>query len=175
MGGLGLTLKLMSLGGLAFSVGMVVDASIVITENIRRHFAEHRDPALRRQVTIQSVLEVAGPATSFNHDYYGRAGAPVYAAGNRGKMFMPLALTMIICMFISLIVALTIVPVLSEIILKQSHEKQFRLVRRFHESYLNFLGSQKTKARHLSNISYYPYRSRGDSNKDRNRVYAGPR
>ena len=63
MGGIGLTSNLMSLGGLAFSVGMVVDASIVITENIRRHFAEHRNPALRRQVTIQSVSEVAGPVT----------------------------------------------------------------------------------------------------------------
>ena len=54
MGWAGLTSNLMSLGGLAFSVGMVVDASIVITENIRRHFAEHRDPTLRRQITTCS-------------------------------------------------------------------------------------------------------------------------
>jgi len=143
MGGIGLTSNLMSLGGLAFSVGMVVDASIVITENIRRHFAEHRDPALRRQVTIQSVLEVAGPVT-FSIMIIMVVLVPLFTLqGIEGKMFMPLALTMIICMFISLLVALTIVPVLSEIILKQSHEKQFRLVRRFHEGYLNFLAAAR--------------------------------
>ena len=145
MGWIGLTSNLMSLGGLAFSVGMVVDASIVITENIRRHFAEHRDPALRRQVTIQSVLEVAGPVT-FSIMIIMVVLVPLFTLqGIEGKMFMPLALTMIICMFISLIVALTIVPVLSEIILKQSHEKQFRLVRRFHEGYLNFLAAARRR------------------------------
>ncbi len=145
MGGIGLTSNLMSLGGLAFSVGMVVDASIVITENIRRHFAEHRDPALRRQVTIQSVLEVAGPVT-FSIMIIMVVLVPLFTLqGIEGKMFMPLALTMIICMFISLIVALTIVPVLSEIILKQSHEKQFRLVRRSHEGYLNFLAAARRR------------------------------
>ena len=145
MGGIGLTSNLMSLGGLAFSVGMVVDASIVITENIRRHFAEHRNPALRRQVTIQSVSEVAGPVT-FSIMIIMVVLVPLFTLqGIEGKMFMPLALTMIICMFISLIVALTIVPVLSEIILKQSHEKQFRLVRRFHEGYLNFLAAARRR------------------------------
>ena len=153
MGGIGLTSNLMSLGGLAFSVGMVVDASIVITENIRRHFAEHRDPALRRQVTIQSVLEVAGPVT-FSIMIIMVVLVPLFTLqGIEGKMFMPLALTMIICMFISLIVALTIVPVLSEIILKQSHEKQFRLVRRFHEGYLNFLAAARRQKRVTLSIS----------------------
>jgi len=153
MGGIGLTSNLMSLGGLAFSVGMVVDASIVITENIRRHFAEHRDPALRRQVTIQSVLEVAGPVT-FSIMIIMVVLVPLFTLqGIEGKMFMPLALTMIICMFISLIVALTIVPVLSEIILKQSHEKQFRLVRRFHEGYLSFLAAARRQKRVTLSIS----------------------
>jgi cobalt-zinc-cadmium resistance protein CzcA len=42
MGQVGLTANLMSLGGLAFSVGMVVDASIVVVENVRRHLAHAR-------------------------------------------------------------------------------------------------------------------------------------
>ena len=48
-------------------------------------------------------------------------------------------------MFVSLIVALTIVPVLSEMILKQSHEKEFRFVRRFHDGYLNFLAAARRR------------------------------
>ncbi len=61
MGRAGITANLMSLGGLAFSVGMVVDASIVIVENMRRHFGERRDPGLRRHIAIEAVSEVARP------------------------------------------------------------------------------------------------------------------
>jgi len=141
MGWFGVSSNLMSLGGLAFSVGMVVDASIVIVENIRRHFAEHRDPSMRRQITAQAVWEVAKPV-AFSIIIIVIVMAPLFSLqGIEGKMFMPLALTMIFAILTSLVVALTIVPVLSEMFLKQSAEKEFRFVRRFHEGYLRFLGA----------------------------------
>ncbi|HJX32346.1 MAG TPA: CusA/CzcA family heavy metal efflux RND transporter [Thermodesulfobacteriota bacterium] len=145
MGWTGLTLNLMSLGGLAFSVGMIVDASIVIVENIRRHFAGHRDRSLRRQITVQAVWEVARPV-AFSVLIIAIVLVPLFTLqGIEGKMFMPLALTMILAMLASLIVALTIVPVLSEMFLKQVEEKEFGFVRRFHHAYLNLLAAARRK------------------------------
>jgi cobalt-zinc-cadmium resistance protein CzcA len=63
MGRVGLTSNLMSLGGLAFSVGMVVDASIVVVENVRRHLAHGDGPRSpgRAEVVARAVAEVARP------------------------------------------------------------------------------------------------------------------
>jgi len=145
MGWTGLTSNLMSLGGLAFSVGMIVDASIVIVENVRRHFALHHDPSLRRQITVQAVWEVAQPV-AFSIMIIIIVLVPLFTLqGIEGKMFLPLALTMIYALLVSLIVALTIVPVLSEMFLKQVEEKEFRFVRRFHHGYLNLLAATRRK------------------------------
>ena len=77
--------NLMSLGGLAFSVGMVVDASIVIIENIRRHFGERRDPGLRRHVAIEAVSEVARPGGLLGADHRDRDDPALLAPGDRGQ------------------------------------------------------------------------------------------
>ncbi|MBI5444985.1 MAG: efflux RND transporter permease subunit [Deltaproteobacteria bacterium] len=145
MGKVGLSSNLMSLGGLAFSVGMVVDASIVIVENVRRHFAERTDPTMRRQITAEAVVEVARPV-AFSVLIIGIVLVPLFSLqGIEGKMFAPLAATMIIAILASLVVALTIVPVLSEMILKQAPEKEFRFVRAFHKGYLRLLAGARRR------------------------------
>ena len=61
--------------------------------------------------------------------------------GIEGKLFAPLATTMLIALMVSLVVALTVVPVLSELILKQVSEKQeFGFIRRLHRAYMGLLG-----------------------------------
>jgi cobalt-zinc-cadmium resistance protein CzcA len=141
MGWAGLTSNLMSLGGLAFSVGMVVDAAIVIVENVRRHFAEHRNPELKRMIAARAVMEVAKPV-GFSVLIIGIVLVPLFTLqGIEGKMFAPLAMTMIFAMLASFAVALTIVPVLSEMVLKQVEEKEFGFVRRFHQGYMRLLGA----------------------------------
>ncbi|MBI5528770.1 MAG: efflux RND transporter permease subunit [Deltaproteobacteria bacterium] len=135
----GLTLNLMSLGGMAFSVGMVVDASVVIVENIRRHLA-HRREEEKRRVVAEALLEVARPV-AFSVLIIAIILVPLFSLqGVEGKMFAPLAATMLIALLVSLGVALTIVPVLSELILRQVPEKAFGFIRRFHQGYLNLLG-----------------------------------
>jgi cobalt-zinc-cadmium resistance protein CzcA len=65
---------------------------------------------------------------------------PLYALqGIEGKMFAPLASTMLIALLVSLAVALLVVPVLSELVLQQVPEKEFGFVRRFHAGYLSLL------------------------------------
>jgi len=139
MGWAGMSSNLMSLGGLAFSVGMVVDASIVVVENIRRHFAEKHAGAERRQITIGAVAEVARPV-AFSVLIIIVILVPLFTLqGVEGKMFAPMALTMLIALFVSLAVALTVVPVLSASFLKLAPEKEFGFIRRFHKGYLALL------------------------------------
>jgi cobalt-zinc-cadmium resistance protein CzcA len=112
-----LTANLMTLGGLAIAIGMVVDGSIVITENVIRHLREHKDGE-RFQVVIQAVLEVARPIV-FSVLIIVLVFVPLFTLeGMEGKMFKPLATTMIFAMLGSLVAAMTIVPVLLSYLMK---------------------------------------------------------
>lgn len=135
----GISSNLMSLGGLAFSVGMVVDASIVVVENIRRHLAHRTDPGARRRIVADAYVEVARPV-AFSVVIIGIILVPLFSLqGVEGKMFHPLASAMLIALIVSLLVALTIVPVLADWALKQIPEREFGFIRRFHGGYLRLL------------------------------------
>ncbi|MFT3914896.1 MAG: CusA/CzcA family heavy metal efflux RND transporter [Anaeromyxobacteraceae bacterium] len=138
MGWAGLTSNLMSLGGLAFSVGMVVDASIVVVENVRRHLADDGGRS-REDVVAMALREVARPV-AFSVLVIAVILVPLYALqGVEGKMFAPLATTLLIALLVSLGVALTVIPVLSATLLRQAPEKEFGFVRRIHQGYLRLL------------------------------------
>ncbi|MEI6675950.1 MAG: CusA/CzcA family heavy metal efflux RND transporter, partial [Verrucomicrobiota bacterium] len=140
MGSVGLTSNLMSLGGLAFSVGMVVDASIVVVENVRRHLAQRPDPEHKRRIVVEALVEVAKPV-SFSVLIIAIILVPLFTLqGIEGKMFAPLAATMLIALLVSLVVALTAVPVLAEKFLLQKPEREFGFIRRFHSGYMCLLG-----------------------------------
>jgi cobalt-zinc-cadmium resistance protein CzcA len=139
MGRLGLTSNLMSLGGLAFSVGMVVDASIVVVENARRHLAESSNHTDRRGTVARAVAEVARPV-SFSVLVIAVILVPLYSLqGVEGKMFAPLASTMLIALLVSLVVAFTVIPVLSDAVLPRSPEREFRFIRRMNAGYVRLL------------------------------------
>ncbi len=143
MGQTGISSNLMSLGGLAFSVGIVVDASVVIVENVRRHFGERTNPGLRRHIAIEAVSEVARPV-AFSVLIIIIVMIPLFSLqGIEGKMFAPLAATMIIAILVSLITALTFVPVASEWLLQQAPENEFRIVKGVHRGYLALLNAAR--------------------------------
>ncbi len=143
MGRTGISSNLMSLGGLAFSVGIVVDASIVIVENVRRHFGERNEPRLRRHIAIEAVSEVARPV-AFSVLIIIIVMIPLFSLqGIEGKMFAPLAATMIIAILVSLVTALTFVPVTAEWLLQQAPEKEFQIVKGFHHGYLTLLAGAR--------------------------------
>jgi cobalt-zinc-cadmium resistance protein CzcA len=140
MGVSGISSNLMSLGGLAFSVGMVVDASIVVIENVRRHLALRREEKDKRRIVAEAVAEVARPV-AFSVLIIAVILVPLFTLqGVEGKMFAPLAATMLIALLVSLVVALTVVPVLSDTLLRQTPEKEFSFIRRFHQAYMRLLG-----------------------------------
>jgi cobalt-zinc-cadmium resistance protein CzcA len=138
MGWAGLSSNLMSLGGLAFSVGMVVDASIVVIENIRRQLALRlHEP--RRTVITEAVQEVGSPV-AFSVMIIAIILVPLFTLqGIEGKMFAPLALTLLIALLVSLGVAFTTIPVLADLALKQGPEREFGFIKKFHHGYLALL------------------------------------
>lgn len=135
----GMSSNLMSLGGLAFSVGMVVDASIVVVENIRRHLADRTGPEHKRRVVAEALVEVARPV-AFSVLIVAIILLPLFTLrGIEGKMFAPLAATMLIALLVSLVVALTVVPVLSDAFLKQTRVREFGFIHSLHSGYLRLL------------------------------------
>ncbi len=116
---LGVTANLMSLGGLAIAIGMVVDASIVVAENIARHLTERAHTDTPRLLIIhQAVREVARPII-FAVLIIIIVFLPLFTLEEmEGKMFRPLAETMCFALLGSLVVALTIIPVLCSLFLR---------------------------------------------------------
>jgi cobalt-zinc-cadmium resistance protein CzcA len=119
MGWQGVTANLMSLGGLAIALGMIVDASIVVCDNIARHLSEKSGRGLSRlEIIYEAVREVARPVV-FAILIIVVVFLPLFSLQQmEGKMFRPLALTMCFAMIGSLLVSLTIVPVLSSFFMR---------------------------------------------------------
>ena len=128
----GLSANLMSLGGLAIAIGLLVDAAVVVVENVVAHLAH--DPEDTNETPLQRVLwatqEVARPVTS---------GIAIIAIvflplltlqGLEGKLFAPVALTIVFALAASLLLALTVIPVLASFLLKQGAHTDPWLLRR---------------------------------------------
>ncbi|UCF77804.1 MAG: efflux RND transporter permease subunit [Candidatus Eiseniibacteriota bacterium] len=141
MGWQGISANLMSLGGLAIAMGMIVDASIVITENIARHLSGGADPGTSRiRVIYDAVREVARPIL-FAILIIVIVFLPLFTLQEmEGKMFRPLALTICFAMLGSLLISFTIVPVLCSFFVRHQREmKESALVRALKKPYLSLL------------------------------------
>jgi cobalt-zinc-cadmium resistance protein CzcA len=142
MGWQGITANLMSLGGLAIALGMIVDASIVVCENIARHLSEKAGSGLSRlEIAYEAVREVARPVV-FAILIIVIVFLPLFSLQQmEGKMFRPLAFTMVFAMAGSLLVSLTIVPVLSAMFMRGMKEERDNLaIRIVKRGYLPMLG-----------------------------------
>jgi len=119
----GLSANLMSLGGLAISLGMIVDAAIVQVENVERHLGEQgKGPGLviadRLPVVLRAILEVRRPSL-FGELIIALTFVPLLTLqGMEGKMFIPLALTVVIALLSSLVLSMTVIPVLAAMLMK---------------------------------------------------------
>ncbi len=108
---MGINANIMSLGGIAIAVGVMVDASVVLVENLHKHKERHPE---RSQVdlVLESAREV-GPALFFSLAIITVSFLPVFALqAQEGRMFKPLAWTKTLAMGASTIVSITLIPVL---------------------------------------------------------------
>ena len=121
----GLSANLMSLGGLAIGIGMMVDGAVVMVENIHRHLTEKPEEAKRHvharktEIVLYAAKEVGRPIV-FGIFIIIVVFLPLFTLqGFEGKMFSPLAFTISFALLGSLILSLTLVPMLCGIFLKQ--------------------------------------------------------
>lgn len=109
------TLNMLTLGALTISIGRVVDDSIVVIENIKRHLREGAD---RAKAIIFAVREVAGAITASTVTTVAVFLPMAFVSGMVGELFRPFAFTITFALAASLLVSLTIVPVLAYWFLK---------------------------------------------------------
>jgi len=108
----GLGANIMSLGGIAISIGVLVDAAIVMVENAHKHMEEWRGRRSRFEIILHSAQEV-GPTLFFTLLVITVSFVPVFTLeAQEGRLFRPLAFTKTYAMAASAVLAVTVVPVL---------------------------------------------------------------
>ncbi|MEU4479984.1 efflux RND transporter permease subunit [Micromonospora sp. NPDC023966] len=104
------SLNLLTLGALTIAVGRVVDDSIVVLENIKRHL-EYGEP--KRDAILAAVREVAGAVTASTLTTVAVFAPIALVGGFVGQLFAPFAITVTVALLASLLVSLTVIPVLA--------------------------------------------------------------
>lgn len=120
----GLDANLMSLGGLAISIGMIIDATIIQVENVQRHLSASKDNTRKLSDVLKAVIEVRKPSI-YGELIIAVTFLPILSLqGLEGKMFTPLAMTVAIALLASLLISIFIIPVLCLMFLKPEDEKE---------------------------------------------------
>ena len=138
----GMSANLMSLGGLAIAIGMLVDAAVVVVENaIERLGSDEARRLPRLNVLFRAVTEVAQPVAT---------GVLIIALvfvplltlqGLEGKLFAPVALSIVYALGVSLLVGLTFIPVLASLVLRPGAHHEPWLMRKLGPIYARLLAA----------------------------------
>lgn len=139
---LGLSANLMTLGGLAIAIGEIADGSLVVIENVYRHLAANdRSPKKSKlEIILEATKEVGRPIL-FGILVISVVFLPLMTLhGMEGKMFAPLAYTLVIALLASVVVTLTLSPVLASMLLRGDHPEETGLTRWMKQRYRPVLG-----------------------------------
>ena len=144
----GLSANLMSLGGLAISIGMIVDSTLIQVENVMHRLAENHSGHGFMRTVLEAVLEVRKPSL-FGELIIAITFLPIMTLqGMEGKMFAPLAFTVAIALLASLLLSIFVIPALCSFILKSGPERPSPLLRAglwlYRPTLTWALGSRKT-------------------------------
>jgi multidrug efflux pump subunit AcrB len=140
-----ITLNIMSLGGIAVAIGRIVDDSIVVIENVYRRVqrGEGKEGMTEEELIESATKEVSSAITSSTITTVAVFLPLTFVSGMIGKVFTPFAFTVVICILASLLVAVTVVPVLSKLMLlnsKKKHvEKESKIVNAYNKVLLSAL------------------------------------
>lgn len=130
---LNITLNIMTLGGMAVAVGRVVDDSIVVIENIFRRIRKSSDKTINDELITSSTQEILKAITSSTITTVVVFLPLGLVGGITSQFFLPFALTVVFSLLASLLVAITIVPILSKFSFKHvtKQQKESRLQKQY--------------------------------------------
>jgi Cu(I)/Ag(I) efflux system membrane protein CusA/SilA len=138
----GLGANIMSLGGIAISIGVLVDAAIIMIENAHKHYEEWQGKRSHFEIILRSAQEV-GPTLFFTLLVITVSFIPVFTLQSQeGRLFRPLAFTKSYAMAMSAILAVTVVPILMYWFVRghirsEEHHPISRVLQRFYTPVLN--------------------------------------
>ena len=128
----GISANLMSLGGIAIALGMLVDGAIVVTENILRHFSLPENIGMNKLKIIEKAACEVGRPIAFALLIIIAVFVPLFALeGVEGKMFKPMAFAICLALFGSIFAAVINAPVLASLMLKPKKENGLQLLNKF--------------------------------------------
>lgn len=134
---LGWSANIMSLGGLAIAIGLLVDCAVVVVENVEHRLSTVEKPTLaaRLRLALEATREVAVPLVS-GVAIIILVFMPLLALqGLEGRLFSPVALTIVVALIAALLLSLTVVPALSAHLLRAGAHAEPWLVRKLHAGY----------------------------------------
>ncbi|MBD7983343.1 efflux RND transporter permease subunit [Sporosarcina sp. Sa2YVA2] len=138
------SLNIMTLGALALGIGMLVDNAIVVIENIERHLAMGKD---RMTAAREGAKEISGAITASTLTTLAVFVPVIFISGLIGQIFTEFALTISFSLFASLVVALTVVPMMASRMLKKP-SKNIEARRRRSKTLNGFERSVKWSLKH---------------------------
>ena len=142
MGLYGLSANIMSLGGLAIAIGLLVDCAVVVVENVSHRLSSHHGPLTLRDrigLTGEATREVMVPLVSGVIIIVTVFLPLLSLQGLEGRMFAPVALTIAFALMSALLLSLTLVPALCTFLLRDVPHGESWLVRKLHAAYDPFL------------------------------------
>ncbi|WP_243290321.1 efflux RND transporter permease subunit [Bacillus sp. FJAT-47783] len=140
---LDISLNIMTLGGMAVAVGRVVDDSIVVIENIFRRVRKSKEK-INNGIILDSTKEILKAITSSTITTMVVFLPLGFVGGITGEFFLPFALTVVIALFMSLIVSITIVPILAKFSFKKvPKEEKETLLQQLYEKAIKWSLSHK--------------------------------
>ncbi len=149
----GISANLMSLGGLAISIGMIIDTTIIQVENVQRHLSAEGTQHPKLFTVLKAVMEVRKPSI-FGELIIALTFIPILSLeGIEGKMFSPLAVTVAIALLASLFLSIFVIPVLCILFLKPQAEKESFIMKRAIRLYLPLLEYAMNRKRVVLSIA----------------------
>lgn len=129
---MGFSINLLTLFGLTLAIGLVVDDAIVVIENVERILRENREMSVK-DATIMAMKEITGPVIAIVLVLSAVFIPASFIGGFSGKLYQQFAITIVISVGISGLVALTLTPSLCALFLKHEETTPFWPIRKFHQ------------------------------------------
>ncbi len=147
---LGFSINLLTLFGLVLAIGIVVDDAIVVIENVEKHMSDGMNP---KDATMTAMKEVSGALVAIVLVLSAVFIPVAFLGGLSGVMYKQFAITIVISVIISGIVALTLTPALCALLLKEDHNEPITFFRWFNKVFDSLANKYSNLVRYVIRFS----------------------